>query len=99
MPIAASIPRLSPAAKSPLVRLLPPRQNAMARYWPWRLLLNTTQRLHNDATLLRSGAGHDIGQDAPARINRFRDRIVVIARNNDHVAGRVDAADHTDMAA
>src|SRR5918992_262950 len=102
MPIAASTPRWSPAVRSPWARLLPRRQNAMAG-WPRRFLLNTTQQQLNAyrrmPRLLFSGAGHHISKDAPARINRFCDRVVVIARNDNHVAGGVDAANHTDMAA
>src|SRR4051812_39805230 len=40
-----------------------------------------------------------LGIDTAARINRFRDRVVVIAENHDHVARCVDPADDADMAA
>src|SRR5262245_66405803 len=48
---------------------------------------------------VRSTAGQHVSLDTARRINRFRNRMIVVARNDDRVAVRIDTADDADMAA
>ena len=42
---------------------------------------------------------HDVGVDAAARIDRLRDAMAVIARDDDGITTPIDTADDADMAA
>src|SRR6478752_3805869 len=50
-------------------------------------------------TAVRSTAGQHVSLDAAGRIDRLRNRMIVVAGNDDRVAVRIDTADDTDMAA
>ena len=60
---------------------------------------NGEARFRNADPVTRSVGRHHIGGDARSRINRFGDRVVVIARHDDRIAVGIDAADHADMTA
>src|SRR5262245_39884777 len=47
----------------------------------------------------RLTAGQYVGADAPGRINRLGNGVVVVAGNDDRIAVRIDATDDADMAA
>src|SRR6476661_11079321 len=59
--------------------------------------------LRQGAFLLSDGtqlaAGQYIGADAPGRIDGLGNRVIVVAGDNDRVAVRINAADHTNMTA
>src|SRR5262249_14007120 len=69
---------------------------------PLALCHEKTPRLLGGAFLawqgLRSAAGQYVGVDTGSRIDRLGDRMIVVARDDDRIAVRVDPADHADMA-
>src|SRR6188508_419459 len=101
MPTAGSIQRSLRVARSPPAILSSAHKTKRhGRERPWRLPTPRNATYATNATRSEfSGVRHHVGVDAAARIHRFRDRIVVIAGDDDHVALRVDAADDADMAA
>lgn len=52
-----------------------------------------------DSGTSHASVGHDVGVDAAARIDRLRDAMTVVARNDNGIATTVDTTDDPDMTA